>query len=235
MRISSIGDRSRLSSLVSHVVELDLAWNNIQSWTVVDTIFTCLPSLKRLNLSHNPISAEIDGCLVPSSSNLHALALNGVNLSLSTIRKFLANLPCLEELQLSENNFSDLDFFDTSLLSESVSVLHLNASGIQQWSTIIHFLRRFPNLVRLFVAENELDRVEEVCAITGTRTQDAASCLRFLSLNNCRIREWNSIENLANLPRLEDLRVMHIPLFHAYSDEERFHLVVGRLRSIKDR
>lgn len=104
MRISSVGDRCRLASLVKHVVELDLAWNNIQTWTIIDAIFSCLPALKRLNLSHNPLSDEIDHP-VPSSSNLRALLLNGVNLSLPTIGRFLAKLPSLDELQLSENNF----------------------------------------------------------------------------------------------------------------------------------
>lgn len=112
-------------------------------------------------------------------------------------------------------------------------MLHLNASGIEKWSTVVYFLARFPNVARLFAAENDLESVEAQCPVTGTKTQEAASCLRFLSLNNCRISEWTSIENLASLPRLEELRLMHIPLFHEHSDEERYHLVVGRLRAIK--
>lgn len=110
MGISTIGDRLKLSSLVKHVVELDLAWNDIDSWDVVETIFSSLPALKRLNLSHNPLADTIDDRFSPreSAENLRALSLNGVNLSLSTIQKFISRLPSLDELQLSENDFSHI-------------------------------------------------------------------------------------------------------------------------------
>uniref|UniRef100_A0A914C5B1 Tubulin-specific chaperone cofactor E-like protein n=1 Tax=Acrobeloides nanus TaxID=290746 RepID=A0A914C5B1_9BILA len=236
MGISTIGDISKLSTLVRHVVELDLAWNDIFSWAVTETIFYCLPSLKRLNLSHNPLADTIvDGfSLRGSATNLRALSLNGVNLSLSTIQKFVSKLPSLDELHLSENDFSSIeDVSDTTPISTSVSILHLNAAGIQKWSTFLYFLRRFPNLVRLFAAENELETIEEKCPATGVQNHEVASCLRFLSLNNCQISDWRSIENLAHFTSLEELRVMHVPLFNEYSEEERYHLIVGRLRSIK--
>lgn len=53
--ISNIGDVDRFALFVQNVSELDLSWNKIDSWSTVITLLETMPSLKMLNLSHNPI------------------------------------------------------------------------------------------------------------------------------------------------------------------------------------
>lgn len=53
--ITNVGDVERFASFVQNVSELDLAWNQISSWSTVSTLLRTMPSLKMLNLSHNPI------------------------------------------------------------------------------------------------------------------------------------------------------------------------------------
>lgn len=50
-----------------------------------------------------------------------------------------------------------------------------------------------------------------------------------LNLNKCMVNEWNSVEALAEITTLRDLRISRIPLLAGLSDEEKIHLVVARM------
>lgn len=54
-----------------------------------------------------------------------------------------------------------------------------------------------------------------------------------LSLNKCLIDNWSSIEHLADIDTLQDLRIIAIPLWEEYANGEQFHLVVGRIPQLK--
>lgn len=133
------GDRAKFSTFTKNVTEVDLAFNDISSWRTISTLLSCLPSLKLLNLSHNPIQPVIDACL--PRSRLKTLVLNGVNLPISTLRDFAAALPSLYEFHISENTFPDLDLAPGDHISTAVSILHLNACGISDWSVVLAFAR----------------------------------------------------------------------------------------------
>lgn len=50
-----------------------------------------------------------------------------------------------------------------------------------------------------------------------------------MSLNKCLIDNWSSIERLADINTLQDLRITAIPLWEEYANDEHFHLIVGRI------
>lgn len=103
--ISTIGDERWFVTFARNVTELDLGWNRIRSWEVIATLFSSLPSLKRLNLGHNPIEPAIGTSRLPKLERLSTLVLNGVNLPLPSLYTLLEATPALTELHLSENNF----------------------------------------------------------------------------------------------------------------------------------
>ncbi|VDO80841.1 unnamed protein product, partial [Onchocerca flexuosa] len=57
--------------------------------------------------------------------------------------------------------------------------------------------------------------------------------VRRLSLNKCLIDNWSSIEHLADINTLQDLRIIAIPLWKEYTNDEHFHLIVGRIPQLK--
>lgn len=55
----------------------------------------------------------------------------------------------------------------------------------------------------------------------------------FNELFQTDINDWDSIDSLDRLPSLKDLRILAIPLLKSLTDEERTHLVIGRLRNLR--
>lgn len=232
--IEVVGDEQKFRRFVRNVSELDLARNKITKWSVVATLLDSLPSLRRLNLAHNPLEASIS-CVLPESPRLSTLVLNGVNLPLKSLKAFISKLPALNELHLSENNFEDLSQLigTGEVVSRQVEVLHMNACGFVEWPTIIQVLSLFPQVTTLYLVENEIESVDRVCPHTNLTTEEVSKAIRSLALSECQINSWDAIENLRFVGKLEELRLRDIPLFEPYTNEERHHLVVGRLRQLK--
>ncbi|KAI1729825.1 leucine rich repeat domain-containing protein [Ditylenchus destructor] len=217
--ISVIGDEAWFVTFAKNVTELDLGWNQISSWTVISTLLSSLPSLRRLNLGHNPIEPEIRTDL-PTFSRLSTL--------------FVGSMPALNEMHLSGNSFNDLNVFKEGPLSPNVQFLHLNACGFSDWSTVLRVLALFPSIQQLYLVENPIQDVFAECPTTKLHTSEVCKNIRSLSFSDSQLNNWEAIENLAHVGKgkLEDLRLRNIPLLESYSDEERHHLVVGRLRSL---
>uniref|UniRef100_A0A915D4I3 Ubiquitin-like domain-containing protein n=1 Tax=Ditylenchus dipsaci TaxID=166011 RepID=A0A915D4I3_9BILA len=220
--ISSIGDQERFASFTKNVQELDLAWNKIEDWEVVSNLFSSLPSLKQLNLGHNPIQPYIDPQVLSSlhAPKLNTLVLNGVNLPLETVKQFLSSqvIPCLTELHMSETHFMTYITLKSRL------------------ATLWRVLSLFPNTENLYLVGNELECVDRDCLVNGTSgtvvTRQVTQAIKFLSMSECGLNSWESIENLQYVGKLEELRVRNIPLLDDYTEEERYHLIVGRLKTL---
>lgn len=100
-------------STAGHFVELDLQDNLLSSWKEVGEIAVQLPKLQSFMLHGNkmePVTRGLMPCL-PSGcfDALRVLALNycGLN-SWGEVLLLESRLPCLEELYLAANNFSDI-------------------------------------------------------------------------------------------------------------------------------
>uniref|UniRef100_A0A914ZA80 Tubulin-specific chaperone cofactor E-like protein n=1 Tax=Panagrolaimus superbus TaxID=310955 RepID=A0A914ZA80_9BILA len=232
MNIAKIGDEQKLALLVGAVSDVDLAFNDIKDWKVIKTILNCMPQLRRLNLSHNPLDSDITEEL-PTCSYLTSLSLNGVNLPLESLSGLCSKMPQLQEIHLNENDdYANVSFYDT-LISKKVQFLQLNACNFNNWNAVMNLLRAFPNVQRLFLSNNQLGSVSENCSMTGASMKDLTSSVRFLSIQECHINEWTAIESFENIGQLEELKVLNNPLFNNLSNEERYHLVIGRLRNLK--
>ena len=232
MSIATIGDEERLASLVAAVSDVDLAYNEIKDWKVIKTILNFMPQLRRINLSHNPLEPEITEDL-PTCSYLSSLSLNGVNLPLESLAALCSKMPLLQELHLNENHeYAEVPFYDT-LISSKVQFLQLNACNFDNWNAVMNLFRAFPNVQRLFLCKNKLGVVDDVCSMTGASMKNLTAGIRFLSIQECDITNWEAIESFENIGQLEELKVLNNPLFNSLSDEERYHLVIGRLRNLK--
>jgi len=230
--ISSIGDELSLAPFVATVVDLDLAYNEINDWNVVAGLLNSMPLLKRLNLSHNPLQKQINTDL-PQCSNIKSLLLNGTNLPLKSLAVICKKLPNLQELDLNKNDsYSKYDPFP-EVVSATVTQLQLNACDFQDWNVVLHVIKAFPGVERLYLSENKISNVEPICPVTGISTTDITAKIKFLSLHNCSINDWNSIEKLDLMTRLEELKILNNPLFEQLPNEEKYHLVVGRLPKLK--
>lgn len=120
--------------------------------------------------------SNIVQCNIPVTSfKLSTIILNGINLPLKTIQKFISAFPLLKEIHLAENNF---DYSEICLIhnessnlvfSTSVCVLNLNTCELTEWKTVLQLLKFFPNTKYLFLAENKLEIIEN--EIEGLNTE----------------------------------------------------------------
>ncbi|VDN01925.1 unnamed protein product [Thelazia callipaeda] len=226
--IDRIGEKAQFLSICRHTHEVDLAWNEFSSWEEVAALLS-LPKLKLLNLSYNPLQSCLKESTIPLAANLGSLILNGTNLPMSTVRKLLNKAPRLKELYLSENrNLEDCCDIGDEVISKSLESLHVSKCNISHWETVTSLWRYFPNLISLSLSENP---IRSVFCETNGKNHLHGVCR--LSLNKCLIDNWISIERLADIDTLQDLRIVSIPLCNEYTSDEHFHLVVGRIPQLK--
>ncbi|EGT30078.1 CBN-COEL-1 protein [Caenorhabditis brenneri] len=223
MNIGTIGDPEKLATLASHVSEADLGWNQISQWSDVACILENLPHLRVLNIGHNPLNPVIDHEL--PVSNMHTIILNGTNLPFKTLQTLLAVLPNVSELHMSDNQFNDDDNC-LSPISTSVRTIHLNRCGFQKWSSVMNVVKRFPNVCSVFVCENPLKDV------IHCKQFDQLPYWKFLNLAKTAIDSWSSLDDLSKMTTITDLRIPNIPLLDPFTNEERSHLIIGRIHHL---
>ncbi|OZC07460.1 hypothetical protein X798_05516 [Onchocerca flexuosa] len=209
---------------------VDLAWNKLSSWEEIIAIFS-LPRLEVLNLGYNPLQSFLTVPSFPLAMNLELFILNGTDLPMSTVRRLLNKMPKLKELHLSENrNLKNRFDVSDEVMSISLESLHVSKCDIEYWETVISLWRFFPNLVSLSLCENPIRYTS--CKMK-TNDLNCLNGVRRLSLNKCLIDNWSSIEHLADINTLQDLRIIAIPLWKEYTNDEHFHLIVGRIPQLK--
>ncbi|CAO4385230.1 unnamed protein product [Caenorhabditis nigoni] len=224
MNIGTIGDSEKLATLASHVSEADLGWNQISQWSDVACILKNLPHLRVLNIGHNPLNPVINHKLPVST--LHTIILNGTHLPFKTLQSFLSILPKVTELHMSDNQFNDDDDCDEPI-STTVKTIHLNRCGFQRWSSVMNVVKRFPNVCSVFVCENPLKDV------THCKQFDQLPFWNFLNLAKTSIDSWTSLDHLSKMTSITDLRIPNIPLLDSLTNEERLHLIIGRIHQLR--
>ncbi|KAL3121095.1 hypothetical protein niasHT_005355 [Heterodera trifolii] len=233
--ILRVGPLDRFVGLAKNVTELMLSGNRL-GWAEVGQLFGALPVLRVLNLSrNNALNISPRGAEMAKARKLDVLILNDLSLSFATLRHLLPFAPALRELHLAKNHFGDifsLPASSTAPISHSLRELHLNECALSNWCHVLTVLCHFPRLKSLILAGNQIQTVERRCAC-GNETDLLCGELNALSLNNTMLSNWEAIENLAAIRHLDELRVANVPLLATYSEEERRHLIIGRLRSLK--
>jgi hypothetical protein len=137
----------------------------------------------------------------------------------------LSVFPSLQTLHLCENAFSDLSFIPRTCTS-SLTLLDMAVNRLSDWKEICK-LGVLCNLESLVLNQN---MVGDVCSAADAALLAAAfPSLRAISLNNNNIGDWRTIDALAALPRLDDLRLRANPLV---ADRRALHarqLVIARM------
>lgn len=130
------------------------------------------PRVRFLNLSFNRLSAQIQAAqaLRPRLDSLSHLVLNSTYVGWPRVHALLKALPALEELHLSLNEYSYVDFSEkdvdkkdrceacsrlnvetTEPVHEKLKRLHFSGNPISSWREISKLGYAFPNLETLLV------------------------------------------------------------------------------------
>ncbi|XP_072885908.1 tubulin-specific chaperone cofactor E-like protein isoform X1 [Hemitrygon akajei] len=225
--INRAGEESDIAAFCSHVSELDLSDNNLQDWYEISKIVSNLANLTFLNLTSNPLTeARLDSTCATSFSRIQRLVLNNTKLSWETIHTFLQELPGLEELFLCFNDYTAVLLSPCSY--PSLRLLHITDNNLADWAEIHKLGQMFPGLDTLILANNPLVSIMDSQATLARLFQN----LRSINLHNSGLNSWDDIDKFKAFPKLEEVRLLGIPLLQNYSEEERRKLVIARLPSI---
>ncbi|EOY20414.1 Receptor like protein 33 [Theobroma cacao] len=167
-------------SLPNHVSELQLLGdisisNNLISGGVPSWLFT-LPSLGRLDLSHNKLTGPIDQIQKPNSLEYIDLSSNGIHGSISNS---FFDLVSLETLDLSSNKLSGVIKSNMLAKLKNLTDLHLSNNSLLSLSTSGNDVNySFPQLVKVSFSS---------CSIRQFPSFFRTSNLNILDLSNNKI------------------------------------------------
>ncbi|XP_077360306.1 tubulin-specific chaperone cofactor E-like protein [Festucalex cinctus] len=225
--IKKAGDRSDIAAFCAHVVELDLSYNEIHEWAEICAIVSNVPRLDFLNLSMNPLSgATLEPRMADVFSRVRRLVLINTHVSWDTVHTLTGNTPELAELFLCLNNYQHVSQSHTSC--PSLRLLQITDNHLRDWAEVRKFGLMYPGLGELVLANNRVESVDD----TRQTLQRLFPNLRCISLNNSALSKWEDIERLNFLPKLQELKVMGIPLLQPYSTQERRSLLLAQLPNV---
>ncbi|KAJ8780167.1 hypothetical protein J1605_011962 [Eschrichtius robustus] len=132
----------------------------------------------------------------------------------------------LEELFLCLNDYEAVSC--PSICCPSLKLLHITDNNLQDWTEIRKLGVMFPSLDTLVLANNHLNAIEEPDDSLARLFPN----LRSISLHKAGLQSWEDIDKLNSFPKLEEVRLLGIPLLQPYTTEERRKLVIARLPSV---
>ncbi|XP_036380133.1 tubulin-specific chaperone cofactor E-like protein [Megalops cyprinoides] len=225
--ISRAGDEGEIAAFCAHVVELDLSHNKLQDWHEISKIVSNIPNLDFLNLSSNPLS---DSVLEPSCAEsfirVRRLVLNNTRVSWETVHTFTREIPELVELFLCLNEYDSVT--PSAVPCPSLRLLHITDNNLQDWDEVRKFGAMFPGLDTLIMANNNLASIQD----SGDTLCRLFPNLRSINLHNSGLNRWDDIEKLNCFPKLEEVRLLGIPLLQTYTNTERRSLIIAQLPSV---
>ncbi|XP_055404379.1 tubulin-specific chaperone cofactor E-like protein isoform X2 [Bubalus kerabau] len=225
--ITCAGDEKEIAAFCAHVSELDLSDNKLEDWHEVSKIVSNVPQLEFLNLSSNPLNLSVlERTCAGSFSGVRKLVLNNSKASWETVHTILQELPDLEELFLCLNDYETVSC--PSICCHSLKLLHITDNNLQDWTEIRKLGVMFPSLDTLVLANNHLNAIEEPDDSLARLFPN----LRSISLHKSGLQSWEDIDKLNSFPKLEEVRLLGIPLLQPYTTEERRKLVIARLPSV---
>ncbi|ETE64782.1 Tubulin-specific chaperone cofactor E-like protein, partial [Ophiophagus hannah] len=232
--ITCAGDEKEIAAFCAHVSELDLSDNKLEDWHEVSKIVSNVPHLEFLNLSSNPLNLSVlERKYAGSFSGVRKLVLNNSKASWETVHTILQELPDLEELFLCLNDYNTVSC--SPACCNSLKLLHITDNNLKDWTEIRKLGIMFPSLDTLVLANNSLSTIED--------SEDSLARLfpnlRSISLHKSAfpffkagLHSWEDVDKLNSFPKLEEVRLLGIPLLQPYTNEERRKLVIARLPSI---
>ncbi|KAH8394727.1 hypothetical protein KR222_002827 [Zaprionus bogoriensis] len=207
--IDCAGDFESIREKCQRVRELDLAQNKLRDWQEVFNILKHMPRIEFLNLSKNQLMSPASALQAAPTVNLKNLVLNGTYLDWMCVDALLQNLPVLQELHLSLNNYRAV------LLDAAESEQQAEAEQQQQQHTEQAEHCRCVPQTHSEESTGEATDTDTCCSLCQARRKltQAHPELKTLHFTGNPIEHWQEICRLGRLfPSLESLVLAECPI-----------------------
>ena len=225
--IKYAGPERKIRELCHMVDQLDLSFNEFQSFAEILKIIKEIPNLRFLNLSENDFrNVNTKGLKPIKLKQMESLVLNNCGVPFSAVRLLLDSCENLEDLHLSLNNYTTLDIGP----KKYNNIVRLFISGnpnLTSWTEISNLLDAFPCLERLTMADCNVDTIPE-------DFNEILPNLKTLNISNWPINKWEYLERLNRLNTLTELRCQGVKVLNQFTDSNcKRHHLIARLPRIK--
>lgn len=136
--------------------------------------------------------------------SLNTLILNSCFIDMKIIECLLQKLLCLQELHLSANNYSVVDF-SSGFSKRSLKTVYFCSNDLCDWKEVAKLGKNFPELESLVISQNRLGDIKS--NLDNGELARSFPHLNCLNLNGLAISSWDTIYQLRSFSALKKLRI----------------------------
>eukprot|EP00112_Aurelia_sp_Birch-Aquarium-sp1_P006532 Seg172.5 transcript_id=Seg172.5/GoldUCD/mRNA.D3Y31 product="Tubulin-specific chaperone E" protein_id=Seg172.5/GoldUCD/D3Y31 len=227
MCISNEGEDGKFMKTAPNIIHLDISNNLFHTWKQIASITEQLRHLTILNLSENRLSS-LENCnkIAPAFQSLKTIFANRMQLSWKEVVNLLLVASNLEELHICFNSIHQINCSDLKSVNH-LKLLNLEGNRIDNWDEIMK-LTALKSLETLILNDNNLSKIE------FPRTDGCVGfeSLKAISLSHNTINQWLSINELANLPSLANIKFKSNSICKDRTTFDIRQEIIARLKNI---
>ncbi|XP_033368561.1 geranylgeranyl pyrophosphate synthase isoform X4 [Parus major] len=229
--VSHAGQEEEISRACANMRHINLSKNLISSWETVTAIASQVQNLETLNVSENKMRFPSTSTFTSSGfSNLKILALNQTEITWTEVLLCAQGWPVLEELYLSSNNITVLERPDNVL--QTLKLLDLSDNQLLDGNQM-HLIAQLPRLEQLILRNTGISSIQFPDVAFGCKTKMFPS-LKRLAINDNKISQWSSINELDKLPSLRALQCNNNPFADTEKNPETLiQLIIAKISQLE--
>ncbi|NXS51286.1 TBCE protein, partial [Brachypteracias leptosomus] len=229
--VSHAGQKEEISRTCANIRHINLSKNLISSWETVTAIASQVQNLETLNISENKMKFPSTSTSVSSVfSKLRILALNQTEITWTEVLLCAPGWPALEELYLTANNITVLEWPDNVL--QTLKLLDLSDNQLLDGNQL-HLIAHLPRLEHLILRNTGISSIHFPDAAFGCKTKMFPS-LKHLVIKDNKISQWSSINELDKLPSLLSLQCHNNPLMDTEKNPETLRqLIIAKISQLE--
>uniref|UniRef100_A0A8C3TXN3 Tubulin-specific chaperone E n=1 Tax=Catharus ustulatus TaxID=91951 RepID=A0A8C3TXN3_CATUS len=210
---------------------INLSKNLISSWETIIAIASQVKNLETLNVSENKMRFPSTSTFTSSAfSNLKILALNQTEITWTEVLLCAQGWPVLEELYLSSNSITVLERPDNVL--QTLKLLDLSDNQLLDGNQL-HLIAELPRLEQLILRNTGISSIHFPDAEFGCKTK-MFPLLKRLAINDNKISQWSSINELDKLPSLRALQCNNNPFMDTEKNPETLiQLIIAKISQLE--
>ncbi|KFP40394.1 Tubulin-specific chaperone E, partial [Chlamydotis macqueenii] len=229
--VSHAGQKEEIGRTCANIRHINLSKNLISSWDTVTSIASQFQNLETLNISENKMKFPSTSTSISSVlPRLRILALNQTEITWREVLLCAPGWPALEELYLTSNNISVLERPDNVL--QTLKLLDLSDNQLLDGNQL-HLIAHLPRLEQLILRNTGLSSIHFPDAGFGCKTKMFPS-LKRLAINDNKISQWSSINELDKLPSLQSLQCHNNPLMDTEKNPDTLRqLIIAKISQLE--
>ncbi|XP_010290810.1 PREDICTED: tubulin-specific chaperone E [Phaethon lepturus] len=229
--VSHAGQKEEISKTCANIRHINLSKNLLSSWETVTAIASQVQNLETFNISENKMKfPSTSTSLSNVFSKLRILALNQTEITWTEVLLCAPGWTALEELYLTSNNITVLERPGNVL--QTLKLLDLSDNQLLDGNQL-HLIAHLPRLEQLILRNTGISSIHFPDAGFGCKTKMFPS-LKRLAINDNKISQWSSINELDKLPSLRSLQCHNNPFMDTEKNPETLRqLIIAKISQLE--